>query len=66
MKAIASRDNPRFKRLRRWATQPRARRSDNVLLLDGLHLIVACLDAGGRLAGLLDLQDLVDRGFEIG
>ena len=49
MKAIASRDNPRFKRLRRWATQPRARRSDNVLLLDGLHLIVACLDAGGRL-----------------
>lgn len=49
LKTIASRDNPRFKYWRRWATQSRARRDDNVLLLDGLHLITACLDAGGRL-----------------
>ena len=49
MKTIASRDNPRFKQLRRWATQGRVRRSDNILLFDGLHLIVAFLASGGRL-----------------
>lgn len=49
MIAIVSRDNPRFKRLRKWATQHRARREDGVILLDGLHLIKALLAAGGRL-----------------
>lgn len=49
MKTIVSRDNPRFKRLRRWATQHRARREDGVILLDGLHLIEALLAAGGRI-----------------
>jgi TrmH family RNA methyltransferase len=49
VKAISSRDNPRFKRLRKWATQHRARREDSVILLDGLHLIEALLAAGGTL-----------------
>ncbi len=49
MKTISSRDNPRFKRLRKWATQHRARRADGVILLDGLHLIDALLAAGGTL-----------------
>lgn len=49
MITIVSRDNPRFKRLRKWATQHRARREDGVILLDGLHLIKALLAAGGRL-----------------
>ena len=45
MKTIASRDNPRFKQLRRWATQARVRRSDNILLLEGSGLPVV-LDFG--------------------
>lgn len=50
MKPITSRDNPRFKRLRRWATQTRSRREDGVVLLDGLHLIDALLAASGVLS----------------
>lgn len=50
MKPISSRDNPRFKRLRRWATQARSRREDGVILLDGLHLIDALLAADGALS----------------
>jgi len=46
MKTFASRDNPRFRQLRRWATQGRKRRADAVILLDGLHLIEACTAAG--------------------
>lgn len=49
LKTITSRDNPGFKRLRRWAAQARARREDGVLLLDGLHLLVAYLESGGIL-----------------
>lgn len=41
VKPINSRDNPRLKRLRRWAMQGRARREAGVILLDGLHLITA-------------------------
>lgn len=53
MKSISSRDNPRFKRLRKWATQHRARRDDGVILLDGLHLIEALAAAGGELQELV-------------
>ncbi len=49
MKQIESRDNPRFKELRRWATQGRVRRQSGVMLLEGLHLITALLDSGGSL-----------------
>lgn len=49
MKAISSRDNPRFKRLRKWAMHHRARRDDGVILLDGLHLIEALAAAGGEI-----------------
>lgn len=45
MKQIASRDNPHFKQLRKWAEQGRARREAEVLLLDGLHLLGAAMDA---------------------
>ncbi|HEX5802069.1 MAG TPA: RNA methyltransferase [Azospira sp.] len=53
MKTISSRDNPRFKRLRKWATQHRARRDDGVIVLDGLHLIEALTAAGGSLTELV-------------
>ena len=49
MKLISSRDNPRIKLLRRWATHGRARREDGILLLDGVHLLDAFLASGGAL-----------------
>lgn len=53
MKPIASRENPRFKQWRRWATQGRSRRTDGVLLLDGLHLLDASIEAGIPLAEII-------------
>lgn len=49
VKHIVSRDNPRFKTLRRWATQGRARREAKIVLLEGGHLIEAYVSAGGKL-----------------
>ncbi|MCL2829361.1 MAG: RNA methyltransferase [Betaproteobacteria bacterium] len=46
MISITSRENPRFKILKRWANQGRARRSAGMLLLDGLHLLEAATAAG--------------------
>ena len=45
---ITSRDNPLFKRLKKLAESARERRDTRTTLLDGEHLIEACLDAGGR------------------
>lgn len=53
MKSLTSRDNPRLKRLRKWAGQGRSRREDGVLLLDGLHLIDALLESGGQVSEVL-------------
>jgi TrmH family RNA methyltransferase len=47
VKQLSSRDNPRLKQLRRWATHGRTRREDGIILLDGLHLITAMQAAGG-------------------
>jgi len=44
---IASRDNALFKRLKKLAESARARREARMTLLDGEHLIEACLEAGG-------------------
>jgi TrmH family RNA methyltransferase len=46
--AISSRDNPIFKRLKKLAESARARREAQMTLLDGDHLLVAYLSAGGR------------------
>ena len=46
--AIASRDNPIFKRLKKLAESARARRDARRALLDGEHLLAAYLDAGGQ------------------
>lgn len=53
MKHLTSRDNPRLKQLRRWASHGRSRREAGVILLDGLHLIHALLDAGGVIEQLI-------------
>ena len=47
MKAIASRDNPRFKSLRRLTTTASARREAGQALLEGIHLCESFLHAGG-------------------
>lgn len=46
MKAVASRDNPTFKQLRLLADDGREIRRRQQTLLDGPHLLRACLDAG--------------------
>jgi TrmH family RNA methyltransferase len=46
--SITSRDNPLLKRLRQLADSARARRAEQMTLLDGMHLIEAYLDAGGK------------------
>lgn len=44
---ITSRDNPLFKRLKKLAESARERRETRTTLLDGEHLIEACLETGG-------------------
>ncbi len=46
--AVASRDNPIFRRLKKLAASARARREACATLLDGEHLLAAYLDAGGQ------------------
>jgi len=45
---VTSRDNPVFKRLLKLAESSRARREARMSLLDGEHLLMAYLDAGGE------------------
>ena len=51
--SVTSRDNALFKRLKHLADSARARREEGLTLLDGLHLIEAYLEAGGRPATLV-------------
>jgi RNA methyltransferase, TrmH family len=46
MKLIQSRDNPFFKELLKLTSSARQRGKVNQTLLDGAHLLAACLDAG--------------------
>lgn len=46
MKSIISRDNPTYKQLKRLAESARERRKAERTLLDGAHLVAACLAAG--------------------
>jgi len=46
LKAIRSRDNPFFKELKKLAGSARTRKKAGMALLDGVHLLEACLDAG--------------------
>ncbi len=56
VKSISSRDNPRFKQLRKLATQGRARRDAGLILLDGLHLIESLQAVGGAIEEILVSQ----------
>lgn len=74
MKAVASRDNPSFKALRKLAEDAREIRRTGQTLIDGPHLVGAYLDAGGRPAMLvvsesgavrLEISQLLDRCSEV-
>ncbi len=53
MSAITSRDNPRVKRWRALVRDARARRKDGRALIEGEHLVTACLQAGWKLEMLI-------------
>jgi TrmH family RNA methyltransferase len=53
MSAIASRDNPRVKRWRALMRDARARRKEGRALIEGEHLVAACLQAGWKLETLI-------------
>lgn len=48
MKTISSLDNPLYKQLKKLAESSRERRKAGKTLLDGMHLIQACIQAGVR------------------
>lgn len=62
--AITSRDNAIFKRLKKLAESARARREARMTLLDGEHLLTACVDAGGQPHTLVRAASFADERFE--
>jgi len=53
MKSIQSRDNPFYKALAKLAGSSRQRNKSGQTLLDGTHLLAACLDSGKQLRHIL-------------
>lgn len=53
MPVLRSRDNPRLRRWTRLASDPRERRREGCALIEGPHLIAACLAAGVRPEALI-------------
>lgn len=56
MKQITSADNPRYKQLKKLASNARERRKCGQTLLDGVHLLQALADAGGSVDLLIVRQ----------
>jgi len=53
MNVLRSRENPRVRRWRRLGESRRARRAERRAMIEGLHLVAACLDGGRRLQALI-------------
>jgi TrmH family RNA methyltransferase len=53
MSAITSRDNPRVRRWRALASDARLRRRERRALIEGEHLVAACLDSGKKVEALI-------------
>lgn len=53
MTVLTSRDNPRVRRWRELARDAQARRKYGAALLEGEHLVAACLDAGATVRSVL-------------
>ncbi|HQR51293.1 MAG TPA: RNA methyltransferase [Methylophilaceae bacterium] len=64
MKSIISRDNPTYKQLKKLAESARERRKTGHALLDGAHLVAACL-AAGRLPEMLVVAESAAGNAEI-
>ena len=60
MKSIISRDNPTYKQLKKLAASARERRKSGRILLDGVHLVEACLFAGKPLETLIVAESAMD------
>jgi TrmH family RNA methyltransferase len=72
MKTIHSRENPTFKQLRKLSESSRERAKSGRALLDGVHLVDACLTAGKvpemlvvaeSATGHAEIEDLMARAF---
>ena len=61
MKSIASRDNPGFKALRSLAQDHRLQRDSGRTVIEGPHLLTACLDHGGVPELLAVSESAVDK-----
>jgi TrmH family RNA methyltransferase len=64
MSVLRSRDNPRVRRWRKLARDARERRRESRAIIEGAHLVAACLDAGVAPAALL-VSDAALRRAEI-
>ncbi|TAK43133.1 MAG: RNA methyltransferase [Betaproteobacteria bacterium] len=53
MSVIRSRDNERLRRWRKLAASGRARRAEGRAMIEGVHLVAACLASGRRPAALI-------------
>ena len=63
MTAITSRDNPRVRRWRELVRDARERRKEKRVLIEGEHLVSACLDAGNKVEALI-LRKTGEEKFE--
>jgi TrmH family RNA methyltransferase len=64
MSLIASRDNPRVRRWRALMRDARMRKKEGRAVIEGEHLVTACIDAGWRLETLILGKDSSSR-FEM-
>lgn len=61
MKVIASRDNPAYKAIAKLGASSKERKASGLALLDGAHLLAACLDAGLRPEAVVVSSDALDK-----
>ncbi|MBP6116938.1 MAG: RNA methyltransferase [Neisseriaceae bacterium] len=59
MKHIASAQNDTLKNLRKWLSQSKARKTDRVMVLEGIHLLSALLQAGQTPQQVLVREDCI-------
>ena len=65
MKTIASRDNPAYKALAKLASSAAERRRRGLTVIEGAHLVQACLDAGHAVAQLFVSRSAAASSAEI-
>ena len=61
MSVIRSRENPRVKAWARLADEPRERRKNGLAIIEGVHLVETCLQAGRVPATLIVSESALAR-----